>query len=267
MTVIVGILCDGGVAIASDRKATNVAFLPLVEPQPVQISTQALTKIALIGTDTILATSGSPPIGDEYETIIKRYQKNFSGRSYELATKKLKDEIRANVNRHWETADLINKAISMAHAYTLGTCECLLGANFKDGIRLVQILTEGTFDIATKDMPVRVIGTGQMQADPFLVFLRNIFWPDRLPTVDEGVLYAIWAVEYASEVGAPNVGSGINAFSITKYGNRVSAKEVTEVQIKENQDFIREAKDQLRKIADVRHATPADAKKIPTIRK
>lgn len=265
MTIIVGILCEGGVAIASDRQATNATFLPLVNPQSVQTATQSVTKTTLIGDDALLSVSGSPPIGSEYETIIKRFHPRFSKRSYDLATKKMKDEIRDNINKHLETAKLLCQVVGNAQAYAQSTCECLLAANFKDGIRLVQIQTQGALDVATKELPIRVIGSGQIQADPFTVFLRKTIWPDRLPTVDEGVLYAIWAVEYAIEVGSPGVGSGINAYSISKRGSKVFAKEATEDQIRGNRDFIREAKDQLRKSVEVRHPTPADAKKIPTM--
>ena len=35
----------------------------------------------------------------------------------------------------------------------------------------------------TKDMPFISLGSGKMSADPFLGFLRKVYWPSNLPTI------------------------------------------------------------------------------------
>jgi hypothetical protein len=104
-----------------------------------------------------------------------------------------------------------------------------------------------------------------LHSDPFLRFLKSTFWPDRLPTVDEGVLAAVWAVDYAIETGAPLVGSGINAYYLGKKGNKVLAREADEDQMKGNRDFIRAARERLRQMADLRNTTAVDADQVPTM--
>jgi 20S proteasome alpha/beta subunit len=253
------------VAIASDRQATNAAFLPLVNPTSVQTSVHSVTKVSIIGQDILLGVSGIPAIGDDYEAAIRREGQSFSSRNYELATRKLKDEIRGIVNKNAETADLLSKAIGPGPAFAQCTIECLLAANFKEGPRLIQITQQGQFDVAKPELPIRAIGSGQLQADPFLVFLKNTFWPDRLPTVEEGLLAACWAVDYAIEVGAAHVGKDLNAFFLSRNGqNKVRAKKATDDQITNHRDFIAVARERLRDLADPRGATEADAEQVPT---
>jgi 20S proteasome alpha/beta subunit len=266
MTVIVGVLCDGGVAIAADRQVTANAFVPLNQPQTLQTSVASIIKISSIEKDVLLGVSGIPPIGDEYEQTIKDHYSRFSTGLYENATRKLKDEIRTIINEHIKTAALLVQVIGQAHAYSQAVCECLLAANFRDGIKLIQILQHGAFDVAKPEMPIKVIGSGQFHADPFMVFLKNTFWPTGLPTVQQGVLAACWAVDYAIEVGAPHVGRDIDAFTLAPNGKgRVRAEKVMDDQIKNHRQFIAAGRESLRELARVHHTSPTDATQIPTM--
>jgi 20S proteasome alpha/beta subunit len=269
MTVIVGILCDNGVAIASDRQSTANAYVPGLYPQAaVQTSTNAVTKISIVGDDILLAVSGLSALGDEYEITIRKHQPNFASRSYELATRKLREEIPNVVRPFLENAELLAKAVGPGPAYGQCTVECLVAANFKDGPKLLQITPLGIFDAAKSESPIKAIGSGQLQADPFLVFLRNTFWPNRLPTVEEGMLAACWAVDYALEVGAPFVGKDINAFSLGRDGrNRFRASQATSDQIRNHRAFIQTARLRLSEMANPRSAAVEDAQQIPTLGK
>lgn len=49
---------------------------------------------------------------------------------------------------------------------------------------LFQFDQQGAPEEATGDLPFVSIGSGQSTADPFLAFIRKIFWPDDLPGLD-----------------------------------------------------------------------------------
>jgi hypothetical protein len=110
-----------------------------------------------------------------------------------------------------------------------------------------------------------VIGSGQMCADPFVKFLRNTFWPDRLPTVAEGVLAAYWAVDYAIEAGAPYVGPPIEAYALRKGRTKYLAEKVSDEELKTHSVFIRAARDALKGLSNVRNLTADDASQVPTL--
>lgn len=270
MTLIVGILCVDGVAIASDRQSTLNSFIPTATglvPTTMQTSVGDATKVTMIGQDVLIGTAGRPSIGDDYHPHIAKHQPSFAGRPYDAAVAKLKPDIIGAVNVHLQTSVLAAQALGpgLKH-YADGTTECLLAAGFKDGPKLIQIERQGSFDVAKPENPLRVIGTGQNHADPFLVFLKNTFWPGRLPTVQEGVLAACWTVHYAIEAGAYGVGGGCNAYTLTKGGGKFRAAEVSQEHMQGHKDFINAARGELRKLADLRHTTPADAAQVPTMK-
>jgi hypothetical protein len=137
MTVIAGILCTDGIALASDRQSTNSAFIPLAtQPEAMQISTNAITKVTKIGEDLLIAVAGSPAIGDQYQALLVPHHTNFAKRNYDLATKRLRDEIREEVTKNCRPAHMLAPVIGANPAFVQCTCECLMAASFKDGIKL-----------------------------------------------------------------------------------------------------------------------------------
>ncbi len=64
-------------------------------------------------------------------------------------------------------------------------------------------------EAATPDLPLEAVGSGPAIADPFLAFIRRLFWPKRLPTVQEGVFSALWAVRHAIQTSPGGVAEPI----------------------------------------------------------
>ena len=66
----------------------------------------------------------------------------------------------------------------------------------------------------TKDMPFISLGSGKMSADPFLGFLRKVYWPSNLPTIQEAALAAYWTIRHAIDMKVLGVGFGVDVFTI-----------------------------------------------------
>ncbi len=47
---------------------------------------------------------------------------------------------------------------------------------------------------ATSDLPYISIGSGQQNADPFLAFLRRVFWEGKTPNLSDGIFATLWAL-------------------------------------------------------------------------
>lgn len=62
-------------------------------------------------------------------------------------------------------------------------------------------------EIKTKDLNFVSMGSGQNLADPFLGFIKQVFWLGQLPTRSQGIFATTWAIQHAIDL---NVG-GINA--------------------------------------------------------
>lgn len=76
-------------------------------------------------------------------------------------------------------------------------CACMVAIPISKELCLIQFDQQGHPQLATKDLPTVAIGSGQQIADPFLSFLRHIFWSDRLPKMADGIFAAYWTLNYA----------------------------------------------------------------------
>src|SRR5262249_33715198 len=90
---------------------------------------------------------------------------------------------------------------------------------------LFQFDEQGLPEEATEDLPFIAIGSGQHIADPFLAFLRRVFWPNELPTLADGVLAAIWTVRHAIDTNPGGVGEPIQIITICPKDRDWHAKE------------------------------------------
>jgi 20S proteasome alpha/beta subunit len=63
VTLLVGVLCSAGAVIAADRQATHGAMGQMTVGQPV-------TKIRIIGGDTLFACSGHAGLGQQLAAIV-----------------------------------------------------------------------------------------------------------------------------------------------------------------------------------------------------
>src|SRR5262249_21010941 len=75
---------------------------------------------------------------------------------------------------------------------------------------------QGSAELATEDLPFVSIGSGQIIADPFLAFIRRLFWKDEPPSIEQGVFAAVWAIQHAIETNAGGVGPPIQIVTYTK---------------------------------------------------
>ena len=97
MTLLVGILCDGGCVIAADRQATHGAMGTQTVGQPT-------TKVSIIGGDTLFATSGKVGMGQQFEAIIQDKHKEFKTRKFRSADKLIQEHLRKVIDPALETA-------------------------------------------------------------------------------------------------------------------------------------------------------------------
>ena len=111
---------------------------------------------------------------------------------------------------------------------------------------------------------------GKQNADPFISFLRSIYWPDRLPTVSEAVTSAYWTVRFVSELGTSGVGLGINAIVLESGQDSTVARPVDDKKLLEIDEFIDAAKLALADMpkggsAETTNTAPSAAEEIPTL--
>ena len=75
------------------------------------------------------------------------------------------------------------------------------------------------------------IGSGQHIADPFLAFLRRIFWPNRLPTTSEGKASAVWTLYHAIQTNPGGIGFPMQVVTLSMQGGKPKAAELSREEI------------------------------------
>jgi hypothetical protein len=130
-------------------------------------------------------------------------------------------------------------------------CSTLVAMPLADEARLFQFDHQGSPEEATESLPFVAIGIGEPIADPFLAFLRRVFWPASLPTVSDGTLSAVWTLDHAIRTNPGGVGGQIHVAILEAANGGWSVRELEESEVQEHIQMIQLAEDRLRTFRDV----------------
>ncbi len=99
------------------------------------------------------------------------------------------------------------------------------------------------------NLPIVSIGSGQLVADPFLAFLRRIFWPDSLPTPSEGILAAVWTLTHTIQSQPGHVGEPIQIVTLSKDPRgQWKAQALPDGDLGEQREHIRDMEKEMQKV-------------------
>ncbi len=240
MTLIVGILCQDGVVLASDSAATYAAGISFT------IGQQEVTKVHRLGQDMVYASTGaigvSQVIISELEKLVtnKYFSKNVTPVE---AMMTISRTIAEQVKHLFESAQRLVPLVGQGEAGIPVLCKSLVGVAVKKEPALFQFDYGGAPEHATEKLPFIALGSGQAMADPFLAFLKRILWKDRRPTLAEGRLVAAWTIQHVSQTAFGLVGGPTQLASLAIVGG---APAVEFADPAEHDGFIEEAEAALR---------------------
>lgn len=260
MTLLVGVLCEHGAVIASDRQASHGVMGNQTVGLPV-------TKVRILGTSTLFASSGPIGLSQQYAASIEPHAPRFGGGKYhgnfDLSLQK---GLRQILNPALETAGLAAKFIGNAVNPDV-LCQSLLAARFQDGLKLIEISPQAGFEVLSKDIPFVCQGSGKQNADPFLRYLWSVYFSDRPPSLQEAILVAYWTVKVAIDLKSPMVGFTPDVFVLDapnpKAPDKFIGRQVNESQLLEHSGFIKSVEDAMRSVRDGIVNPPAAASTEP----
>ncbi len=252
MTLIVGILCRDGAVIAADQQSTHGSGVG-----------QPTTKIRILDSGILFAASGDVGMGQQIERIAPGY---FEGGNAHTEISKLRDAI-------WErfVHPAILRARSIDSKRTVSTSDAMFAAGFDKGVEISVILQGMNLEFLTKDSPYFSLGSGKPNTDPLLRFIWSILFPDnrnQLPSLEEGILAAYWAVETAiNDFQSPSVGFGFDIFVLKreKEAGKIKyvASQIDEHKIRECNEFINALEEKMR--AFIKNQGPGDISPPPKV--
>ena len=204
---------------------------------------QPLTKIRIIkGGDGLLASSGHNGLGQQLAAIVDEKKPEFVNQPYVKSIVKLQEQMRPLINKSFETAGYAARVMGNAAALD-AICGSLLAAPFKDGLKLIEISPQVAVECMSDELPFISMGSGEPSADPFLGFLRKVYWPTGRPTLNDGVLAAYWTVQHAIDMKVSGVGFTADVFVVQPEGKGYVASQLTEAQLAEHNEFMKSAEE------------------------
>jgi len=243
MTVIVGILCKDGVVIGADSAASFDDGADFTIEQPT-------TKIDIIHGRIIVAGTGAIGLGQRFKNLVKKASDDdlfAKGNSPFDVTKTL---TRCTIDDFVETyIGVPEKGGEFSKAGYGALLAFPLGNKFD----LCEFPTRN-FQPELKDDKIWFVsmGRGQKLTDPFLGFMRDVFWKESLPTRAEGIFTTVWAIQHAIDLNTGGINGPVQIaeLALNKKGDAF-ARILENSEIGEHYQNISEAKKALKNYKDV----------------
>ncbi|HUT24798.1 MAG TPA: hypothetical protein VM492_10685 [Sumerlaeia bacterium] len=246
MTVLVGLYCTDGVVVGSDGSTT---FLGAGNTRTIE---QPSKKIHLIGESIILASTGSIGLNQRFtEAVGKAWEnKHFWDLSAIDFGKKLSA---IGINDFAETQT------------PKGDFGCLVAFPAMGKAHLCELaVTDFQPELKNEKIWYCSMGSGQAIADPFLGFMRRIFWTEGPPKLSEGVFAVVWTLSHTIDVNPGSINEPIQVAVLEHARGRLCARPVPDGELDEHRSAVGEAEESLRKWRDaIQESKPAELPRPP----
>lgn len=243
MTAIVGIICKKGVVIGADSSATfNAGQINTME--------QKTKKIHIHDNKIIVAGTGSIGLGQRFLYEVEKY---FGHKA---------NDPPVEICRKLSQAGMNNFASTQTHQGQYGA--------------LVAFPSQNKFHLCEFDSPrfqpelksdhlwYVSMGSGQILCDPFLGFIRKIFWRDEKPDLKDGIFATIWTLQHAIELNTGGVNGPIQV-AIMEYTQepKIEARFLSEEEIAEHQNNINALEDHIFNFKNGQAGKKEDIAEVP----
>lgn len=245
MTSIVGVFCKDGVVVGIDSSATFSI------PPKIPTIEQPTDKLYLIADRMILASTGELGYGQRFSEVIKNInqQDGFRGSPVEIG-KRLSREFIEDLRYTYVQPGGFGALVAFAIENAFQLCE-FSGASFQPELKTARLWYCS-------------MGAAQHITDPFLAFIRNVFWKAGQPSMHEGIFAAWWTLDHAIEVNPGGVNGPINIAVLERTkAYQIRARVLSADELGEHKQNVKEAKDRLRQFPEKHSPEAAKDLDIP----
>jgi len=240
MTLIIGFKCSDGLVVGADSGATMGNYV-----SGLRTVMQPMTKLGVVGGKAIVGVSGPVGLGQLYVDCVDRIHNDFRNLDAPAVCRMLREEFRKDAEIALHMAAMATRVLG-SQAQVGAVTTILVALTAKNEPHLIQFDCECCPEMATNDLPFVSIGSGQIIADPFLAFLRRIFWKERLPSVSEGTFAIVWTLEHAIATAPGGIAPPITLGVLTMEGTQPKARLLSKDELLEHRQVIGQAEDHVR---------------------
>lgn len=246
MTVLIGIRCKEGIVVGADSAATFAAGQMRTIEQPVK-------KIAILEDRIIIAGTGEIGMGQRFCAAVKAAwdAKEFRGTA-------------VDVGKALAARGINDFASTKAQGNTYGA---LVAFPVSSSLELCELaVTNFQPEIKTNELWFVSMGSGQPIADPCLAFIRQAFWPDGIPSCEDGVFAVVWTLAQAIRLNPGGINAPMQVATLTMRERQPVARLLDDAEIAEHVANVDGAIEHLRQYRrDIRGASAADIPAAPAI--
>ena len=252
MTLIIGIKCEDGIVVGADGMATYGT-----PGGQTTIKQQTVKKLQIIRDQVILGVAGPVGLGQSYfNEIDAAFENKPKGKPIWPTTGAARGALQDAMRRHAKPAFEMAVAAQpvLGNAVALEVDHGSLVAYTVSGSTtpcLTQFSRLCLPEDVTTFLPFVSIGSGQASADPFLAFVRRLFWPENLPTMSQGVLAALWTLRYCIDSQASGIGDPIQIVTLQRENGTWKAIELPEEELREDGVMIEAMESEMKKYIEM----------------
>jgi 20S proteasome alpha/beta subunit len=247
LTILVGVLCRDGVVIGTDSSATfQVGNIKTIE--------QPITKIEIIDRRIIVAGTGSVGLQQRFISVITKLANNKQLNSDKVDEISMAKLLSTEMIKDMDSTYIRRGLFGALVAYPVGKkyflCEFDLDY-FQPELKTLS----GIWFVS--------MGSGHIIVDPFLGFIRRVFWPaDKYPTCQEGIFATVWAVQQAIDLNTGGIKGPIKVATLTlNTKGEPEARFLDDTDLEEHKAYVKGAESHLRTYTDFKREAPT--KPIP----
>lgn len=242
MTLIVGIKCHDGIVVGADSITTLGSA----------IEQEVHNKLQLFEPHGIFASAGAVGLNQLIEERIRSHWESIckidsmADARHEISTI-MWSEVRLALERVEKAERTLGRGLSEGIR-----CNLMIALLHKNEPRLFIYDECANSHEVTLESPFFSIGSGSFQADPFLAFVKRIFWDDAAPkTVAAGIFCILWTLDHVSRVNAGlGVGGRPNVAVLKQRDQKWSAERLNDDLLFEQMQAIPVVEDKLRSFRD-----------------
>lgn len=231
MTLIVGLRCSDGVVLGADSAATFGN----------QVSTtirQETNKLFILPDDrAVVGVSGSSGIAQTIVGELGRFCAGEIGDDAQEVAAELAVRMSEAISPLIRAAGT-TKEIYGDKAYNDVVSESLTVMPVGQELALIHLNQTFSPSVATRSLPFVAIGSGEANADPFLAFLKEIYFPDGDIGVINGEFIVFWALHHACTTHHGGVSEPLQIMTLS-YDARLVIREHSKNDLKEHGDMVR----------------------------
>lgn len=257
MTLIIGIKCKDGIVMGAGGAATLGVMCQRTILQPMK-------KLSTIDNKIIFGSSGYVGLSQRFKGEIENLwqERKLSDKKPYEAMVKIKEVIWQHAQMELNTANIARQTLGNS-TISSAICLTMIALPISRSPCLFQFDQQCSPEEATNDLPFISIGSGQPVADPFLAFLRRVFWKDQAPSIADGIFATLWTLRHTIEINPGGVAEPVQIVVLENKNGDFQTRELLNTELEEHYEAIAAAENSLLNFRDQNFPHPFQLWQLP----